>query len=315
MILRGIEFGNVLCASGVQGFFGEGYWFHQLWHPFGLDLDRATFVSKTATLFPNKGNMPLTYNFGPKEFFPASVKVKLRRGLVINAIGLSNPSLNTLLKIGLWQKRRQPFMISAAPIASTPRSRLEEIKQIIDIIGFHKDSFSCFFGLQINLSCPNINHDPKKLIDETFKILDAAGILKIPLIPKYSIASAPINAILELNNCPNCDAICVSNSIPFGWPGIDWNKIYGNRVSPLVNFGGGGLSGKELRPLVCRWIRDLREAGFTKPINGGGGILQIADVDHYHSAGASSIFLGSVAILRPWRVRGIIKYANKLKWN
>ena len=45
---RVADFGPVWGASGVQGFFGEGYWFHR-WVP-GLSFDGCTFVAKTTTL-------------------------------------------------------------------------------------------------------------------------------------------------------------------------------------------------------------------------------------------------------------------------
>ena len=93
------------------------------------------------------------------------------------------------------------------------------------------------------------------------------------------------------------------------------NRVWETESSPLAKYGGGGISGRPLRALVCEWILRLRYAGFTKPINGGGGILSPEDAEHYRQAGASSIFLGSVAVLRPWRVRGIIRRANELRWS
>src|SRR3989338_1556485 len=62
MELRGVHFGPVLDASGVRGFFGEGYWHHRYCKPFGLRFDGATFVAKTTTLLPRAGNMPLQSN-------------------------------------------------------------------------------------------------------------------------------------------------------------------------------------------------------------------------------------------------------------
>jgi len=304
MKLRGIDFGNVLGASGAQGFFGEGYWLHKLWKPFGLDFDGMTFVAKTATLLPRKGNMPFTN----------CVRVSLRRGAMLNAIDLSNPGLGALFSAGRWEKIKKPLWLSIMSVADTPQQRLEELKTMVWRIGRWKNNFSAPFGLQINLSCPNVGHNLGELIGESAKALQIASELRVPLMPKYSIASASIKAIMQLNDDPYCDAICVSNTLPFGWPGINWDKAWGNRISPLAKLGGGGLSGKELRPLVCEWILSLRDMGFGKPINGGGGILCRDDVEHYHNAGASSIFIGSVAVLRPWRVRGIINYANTLEW-
>lgn len=319
MKLKGVDFGNVLGASGVQGFFGEGYWFHKVWGSFSPDLTGMTFVAKTATLLPRAGNMPLTRRYTPRNPFPGCVKAKLRRGVMINSVGLSNPGLGALLGTGTWQKLTKPFLLSIMSLANTPARRLEEIRIMTDTIGFCKDGFSAPFGLQINLSCPNTGHDPRELIAESARVLDTASALGVPLMPKYSIASAPIEAVLELNSHPACDAICVSNTIPFGWKGIDWQKTWGSTVSPLAYLGGGGLSGKALCPLVCEWIARLRNAGFTKPINGGGGVLSPEDVVQYRRAGASSVFLGTVvpcASFFPWKynVRSIINQANDLDW-
>lgn len=316
MKLRGVEFGNVLGASGVQGFFGEGYWFHRPWHPFGLDFSGMTFVSKTATLFRRDGNMKLTRQFTPKYPFPGCVKAHLRDGVMLNSVGLSNPGLNALLRTGRWQNRRRPFLISLMSLADSPKQRLEELHIMTDIIGRSRDRFFApfGFGLQVNLSCPNTGHDPRVLIEETAAVLDIVGKLGVPVMPKFSIATAPISAVMQLNDHPSCDAICVSNTLPFGWEGIDWQKVWGSRTSPLAKLGGGGLSGTTLKPLVCQWISRLREIGFQKPINGGGGILYPEDVGQYRRAGASSVFLGSVAVLRPWRVKSIIDEANRLKW-
>lgn len=54
-------FGPVWGASGVRGFFGEGYWYQKLfvrWIP-GYSFESVTFVAKTATANPTVGNMPL----------------------------------------------------------------------------------------------------------------------------------------------------------------------------------------------------------------------------------------------------------------
>ncbi|TSC62220.1 MAG: Uncharacterized protein G01um101448_544 [Parcubacteria group bacterium Gr01-1014_48] len=314
MHLRGVDFGHVLGASGVQGFFGEGYWFHKLWKPFGLDFARMTFVSKTATCLSRAGNMSLTRHFTPRNPFPRCVRTQILRGQMLNSVGLSNPGLGALLNTGKWQKHTKPFFISIMSLADTPARRLEELRIMVETIGFCKRDFLASFGLQINLSCPNTGHDTHELIDESAKILDVASILGVPLMPKYSIATAPIQAIMQLNDHPSCDAICVSNTLPFGWQGLDWKRVWGSTTSPLVHLGGGGLSGKHLQPLVCAWIKTLRNAGFTKPINGGGGILSYQNVNQYYSAGASSVFLGSIAVLRPWEVAHTIEYANRINW-
>lgn len=316
MKLHGIEFGNVLGASGVQGFFGEGYWFHHWLRAMRLlDYSQLTFVSKTTTLQERKGNMPMNRDFTPRDRFPDCVKVKPLRGQVLNSVGLTGPGLEELLRHQRWQMRQKPFFISIMSVAGSTKERLEELRQMVHMIKMMVDGFYTHFALQINMSCPNTGHDPAEMIGESADVLDIAACLGVPLMLKYSIASAPIHAIAELEQHPYCDAVCVSNTLPFGWEGLDWKKVFGTNQSPLEKIGGGGLSGAPLRPLVCEWIQKLRDAGFTRPVNGGGGILCKRDVDAYHQAGASSIFLGSVVILRPWRVKGIIDHANSLDWS
>ena len=309
MQLCGIDFGNILGASGVQGFFGEGWWFHNiykmLWRK-QFDFSGMTFVSKTVTLRQRKGNV--------KGFLPSWARIDFFSGHMLNSMGLPNRGIETIVTENEWQKRTKPFMISIASVEPITEKRLDELSEIILCLKMFQKGFRAPFGLQINLSCPNTGHNLSEVINESEEALIRASFLNVPLMPKYSIASAPIQAIMELNKNPFCHGICVSNTLPFGFEGIDWQKVWGTKVSPLARLGGGGLSGKTLCPLVCEWIVRLRDAGFTKPINGGGGILCAQDVKRYHKAGASSVFLGSGAKLRPWRVQEIIRCANSLTW-
>jgi dihydroorotate dehydrogenase len=295
MKLRGIEFGNVLCGSGARGFYGEGYWYHKPLRPLGLNFDGSTFVSKTVTLLPHGGNLPLNQGtWTPKELFPKCIKINPLSGKVRNWVSLSNPGIGNIIGMWQWQKMTKPFLISVASLANTLDKRLDEMKRIIDIIKLSQCTFSIPFGLQINFSCPAVEHNRNSIVNETIRMLDIAKTLHMPLMPKYSINSATIEELLEINDHPSCDAVCLSNSIKAGYV---------------------GLSGAPLRLMVCERIEKLRDAGFTKPINGGGGILCCKDVDRYYQAGASSVFVASVAMLRPWRIKGIIKHANSLDWS
>jgi dihydroorotate dehydrogenase len=314
MILRGIEYGNVFGASGVQGFFDEGYWFHKPWQGFGLDFRGMTFGGKTVLLNERRGNMLLRPDHKPRDWFPDCVVVQPLAGQMLNAVGLSNHGLLSVLNTGRLQQRRQPFFLSFMSVAGTKAERLTEMRAAAGILRRRKQQFQAPFFLQVNLSCPTSGHDPAELISEAVEMLETARFADVALMPKFSIASAPVEAILELGKHPACDAICVSNTIPFGWPGINWKKVWGTDVSPLQKYGGGGLSGRYLKPLVCDWIARLRDAGFTKPINGGGGIFSTEDISDYCEAGANSCFLGSVVPLRPWRVQSLIRYANGLYW-
>lgn len=315
MILRGIDFGHILVGSGTQGFFGEGYWYHKYLRPFGLDFEGSTFVAKTTTLRPRTGNLPFKEDgITPKELFPKCIKVYLRKGIVLNAVGLSGPGAEFLFKDGRWQKIKKPFFISFATVGESFEMRYLETINFAILLKKFLPCFNAPVGLQINGSCSNVKIDALKPAEEMRKMLGIlSAYVSIPLVPKISVLMS-VETAKGIADDPNCDALCVSNTIPWGAlpDKINWKELFGTDVSPLAEFGGGGMSGKPLLPIVAEWIADARKIGITKQINAGGGILSPDDVNVLESAGASSVSVSSAAILRGWRVGKIIRRSNKI---
>jgi len=310
MILRGIDFGKALCASGARNFFGEGWWYHRFFHWMGLSYQGSTLVAKTTTLEARQGNM-LVEGTKPMLLFPSCVKVAFWKGIVLNAVGLSGPGARWLFQKGIWYERKEPFFLSFMSVENTLKGRAIETQRFMDLLGSFMP-FKAPIGLQMNFSCPNVGIDPASLTDEMGKALDIAKALNIPVVPKIN-ATFPLEPIIALQDHEAFDALSVSNTIPWGKlpEEIPWSKLWGSETSPLAEFGGGGLSGKPLLPIVTRYIENLRECGFRKPIIGGGGILSKGDADKMLDAGADAVELGSVSILRPWRVQRIIDHVNR----
>lgn len=311
--LKGIDFGYVWDASGVRGFFGEGYAYHKVFCSFGLNFAGSTFVAKTMTLEPRKGNIDL-HGDGTLPWWrvmPKCIVVKPIKGVVLNAVGLSNPGAEALFKQKKWQKRDRPFFLSFMAVREKKEDRLRELIEFMRIFQLHIFEFSAAVGLQLNYSCPNVGVHIDDLIEEVCEGLSMAGKLNIPVVPKFN-ALLPVSAAAKIAKHSSCDALCVSNTIPWGKlpEKIDWHDLFGATVSPLAQFGGGGLSGAPLLPIVTEWVRDARTYGMRKPINASGGILRPHDVDALFSEGASSVSIGSIAMLRPWRVQETIRYAR-----
>ena len=314
MKLRGIEFGHVLDASGARGWFGEGHPFHR-WVPVGLSFSGSTFVAKTTTLEARDPNRALgSDKQTPRVLRQHCVRVDWRKGTVLNALGLPGPGLESLLATGRWQRWNEPFFLSFAAVAETPAGRLDEIRRFVRILKAALPDFAARVGLQVNFSCPNVPHG-KPAPDPVpgFRAeLDEYGALDVPVMVKLTVTQ-PVAKARAIAEHPVCDAICVSNTI--AWremeDRIDWSGLFGER-SPLERFGGGGLSGAPLLPLVAEWVAEGRREGIPVPINAGGGILRPADVDVLHRAGAASVFVGSIAILRGWRLARTIRRANRL---
>jgi dihydroorotate dehydrogenase len=317
MVLRGIDFGRCWDQSGVRGFFGEGYLYHKPLRPFGLSFNGSTLTTKTTTLPPHVGNMPLKNDgITPKEFKPKCIVVDWRNRVALNAVALSGPGAKFLLETGHWQVRKEPFCISFMSILKEPAGRLEELRQFVALLKPYLPYFKAPVCLQINFSCPNVKvaHDMAHLADEVREALMIASQLGIPVIPKFNVV-LPVAAVLVIARDPNCEAICVSNTIPWGQLAdkIDWKSFFDETgISPLAHLGGGGLSGAPLLPLVEEWVMSARAIGITKPIIAGGGILGPKDAEVLVYAGASAVAVGSMSMLAPWNMQRTIYHANRL---
>lgn len=309
-------FTPVLAASGLMNFFGEGYWYHKFYKLVpGFSLRGVTFVSKTTTLEKRPGNMPLEFT-QPKEWKPACIWTNLRRGITLNAVGLSGPGAEALLERHQWQSRTEEFWISFMAIQPSTDQRIQELTDFIKLL--QKYRFNANFGLQINLSCPNQGGvHPATALTEASLLLEQTRVLNAPVMLKISATTDPALAV-EISKHPRCSAISVSNTIPFGaMPHlIPWTKFFGgNKPSDSPLFSkvgmGGGLSGPPLFPLTLEWVKQAKKLGISGHLNAGGGIFSRTCVKQLKDAGADSISIGTVALHRPWRVKGIISEAHR----
>jgi dihydroorotate dehydrogenase len=208
--LRGIDFGHVLDASGARGWFGEGYLFHR-WVLSGLSFEGSTFVAKTTTLNPRRGNAAMSPDrLTPRVFGQRCVKVSWRKGVVLNAFGLPGPGVAALLETGRWQQRETPFLLSFMAIEPSPQDSLREVRSFVHTLKRELPNFSAPVGLQVNFSCPNV--DAGEHLSNFRSHLDEYQALEIPIMAKLS-AALSVEAALAIEEHPGCDAICVSNSI------------------------------------------------------------------------------------------------------
>lgn len=318
MQLRGIEFGKAFNASGARNFTGKGYWFHHIFRYCGLSYKGSTLITKTSTVFRNEGNMPLKEDGEtPREWSPRCIYPNFRKRIVLNAVALSGPGLEAILEKGKLQQLSSPTVVSLMAISSTKEERLEEDREFARILREYKGAFRAPIAIQKNWSCPNVGLHLEELMEETEESLNILGEIETPIIGKFN-AELPPSTAVHIAMHPQLDAICMSNTIPFGRLSerIDWEGLFGsNPTSPLIKRGfkqPGGLSGKPLLPIVRDWIVEASERGISVPIVACGGILSPGDVDTMKKAGASAIEVGSASILAPWNVQRIIRRANQI---
>lgn len=318
-LIHNVDFGPIWGMSGFLNFYGEGWPYHKLLKMIGISFKSLTFVSKTVTLFPRSGNMPLKENLMPVELMPKSIYINLWQKYALNAVSLSGPGAEEILSSKRLQQQVKPFQLSFMSVADSEKERLGEFDEFIKILLREYPNYNAPLGLQLNVTCPNVGHDNPQL-KEILKMLDMCDPLVtrgIAIILKINV-EMPIENIIIFGEHKNCHAICTSNTINYGAlpDKINWKKLL-PKGSPLLKRNlniqtPGGLSGAPLLPLVIEQIKLLRKAGFTKHINGGGGILYKKDVEKIIEAGADSISIGSVAFLNPLAIPGIIKRAEKI---
>jgi len=295
-------FGKVFVTSGGLGIDGKGYWYDKLLELIpGYSFKNTTFIAKTVTIDARDGNLPLDENLQPISRFPKCVKFYPFHSAMMNAVGISNPGLAKILEMGIWQERTDPFLISIMPVKSRLKGRLRELRKMVKLIEKHSSEFKAVYGIQLNISCPNVGKNLNDYMKETIAYLE--------LLQNFRYLDIKVNVLFPPESLANLSTLCsivtCSNSIPFGaFPDkINWDNYRG-----LEEFGGGGLSGKPLLPFVTDWIKRARTIT-DLPIKACGGIISAGDVTKVYEAGANAIELGSVKVLRPWRVKSIVKAA------
>lgn len=148
--LRGINFGSVFLASGALNFWGQGWPFHKPYKLLpGFNFSGATFITKTTTLGKRDGNMPLNKRLQPQEFLPDCIRVYPKKGVVLNAVGLSGPGAKALINSGKWQKIRDPFIISFMAVGDSKEERLEEIKRFSEMLKEALPAFAAKVALKL----------------------------------------------------------------------------------------------------------------------------------------------------------------------
>lgn len=255
IILHHINLGPVFTASGTRNFFGQGWSYHKYYRLIpGFDFSGSTLITKTTTRDFRQGNMPLDKQQQPIELRPKCIYINFRKGLVLNAVGLSGPGAISLIRSDVWQRLAQPFFISFMAVGNSQEERYLELADFCQLLQAY--SFKSKFGLEINISCPNTQHQTDKLITEATDLILIAKsrLADVQIILKINALIHP-KIIKQIIEETNCDALDVSNTIPWGQlpDQINWSKIA--PVSPLQKFGGGGLSGKPLLPIVTDWIK------------------------------------------------------------
>ncbi len=315
--------------SGVQGFFGVTKLFEYPYQKIyqyipGYDFSGCTFVSKTVTLHQRLGNTEL-HGFKIKHWLPKSIYVSWRgflKGYMLNAVGLSNPGLISMLQEKIWQQRNNFFHFSLQLETGSEEKLREDLKREIRQITDHLSSWlkHCNYALQLNESCPNTGHAMDTGIESIkYKLsLFREYMPDLKIWIKFNALISP-KVLAELQ--PHCAGFVVSNTIPFDEAPdrSDWKKLFA-KGSPLPKRLGdpkilGGLSGLPVYPILIDFLKDVQQnyAEHNLQIIAGGGVFKKRQIEELATfKEVVGVSPGCVVVLRPMRVQSLIKHINKI---
>jgi dihydroorotate dehydrogenase len=283
-----------------------------------MDWSGTGFSGKTLTLLAKTGNMPLKDDgTTPQELIPRCIWTNFQNGgEIMNAVGLSNFGTKFYLKSEHFQKFRTPFFISFMCLAQDKAGREAELRDFCRLL----QPLLILWGeviLQLNFGCPNSGHDLSAFWQEICTLVAIVkSTINIPIFINTN-ALMPTSVFKDIAWTKDVDGLWIGNTIPFREPStlkkIDWSRF--GDISPIRRRGieaDGGLSSPQCLPLTIDKVRELRDCGVHLPIVAGNGIRTTKDINDLKNAGANAVFIGSLAIVRPWQMQTVIKYANNI---
>jgi dihydroorotate dehydrogenase (NAD+) catalytic subunit len=262
----------IIIASGVCGFGEENV---------KILNQCGAVVFKTVTLNPKAGN-------------PTPRVVDFPFGM-LNSIGLENPGVD-----GIKEKIKYIERVKCKKIASF----LAEEEQQFEIILKKLEEYKIFDGYEINFSCPNVEKGRwfynkrifKKIV---FKLRDKTSK---PLIAKLSAENNLLENVKIIKEA-DFDGITLCNT--YTAVVVDYKKV----KFKLGNIYGG-YSGPAIKPLVQRWVYDVKKF-FDIDIIASGGVSSGSDVIEYIILGAKAVQIGSGYFRNPQLPVECIKFIKE----
>jgi len=213
---------------------------------------------------------------------------------LINSIGIPSKGIPDLLEhvLPYYRQFSPPLIVSiSAPTLQGFASLAEEV------------SLPGIAGLEINLSCPNLEEDGKSFAMSATSTENAIRRIRaatsLPLWIKLSPNVGDIAEVARAAEAAGADVLVVANTVLA--MAIDVNTFKFKLGNVM-----GGLSGPAIKPIVLRQVYQCARAVKT-PIIGCGGISNAHDAIEYLLAGASAVQVGTATFIHPTTMPRIIE--------
>ncbi len=270
--LAGVELQNpVMTASGT---FGSGIEYSEFY-----DLGRlGAVVTKGVANAPWPGN-------------PTPRIAETASGM-LNAIGLQNPGIDTLLERNIPYLRKYQTKI----IVNICGKTIEDYCEVVERLSTEPVDL-----LEINVSCPNVKEggiafgqNPKALEAITREVKKYA---RQPVIMKLSPNVTDITEMAKAAEAGGADVLSLINT-------ITGMKIDIHRRTFAIANKTGGLSGPAIKPVAVRMVYQVAQS-VRLPIIGMGGICTAEDALEFILAGATAVSIGTANFTNPYAAKEV----------
>ncbi|WP_370591172.1 dihydroorotate dehydrogenase [Saccharopolyspora montiporae] len=242
----------------------------------------GAITTRTVTVEPREGHFT-TRDVWPLRELPGLLKrygQALRQvdGGWLNAFGWCNVGIDAYLRDYYPRTREQNTIISVGGFSA------EEFVTLVDKINAAVPAGE-IAAVEFNVSCHNVNFDFNAIIESV--LAEAVPRSRHPVILKLS-PDYDYLGHARLAARHGVSALTAINTLK----GL---RLDPNTGEPLLRNGFGGLSGRAIKPVGLRVVKELRDAGVTLPVIATGGIRSFDDCREYFWAGADAVSLGSAS--------------------
>ncbi len=209
-------------------------------------------------------------------------------GGMLNSVGLAGPGVEGWQREYLPELRRRRIKT----IVSIWGRTVEEYARASELLATELDGI---VALEVNVSCPNLKAKSEIFshsVEATRAVIEAVQPVGIPIFAKLSPNTHLVADVAEA-------------ALDAGASGVTLiNTVLGMSIDPLtasleLGGGGGGLSGRAIRPIALRAVYELKKRIPEVVIIGVGGISTGRDALAMILAGASAIQVGTATFSDP----------------
>lgn len=255
---------------------------------FGSGLEYSEFVDlKKLGAVTTKGvaNVPWPGNPTPR--------IVETHGGMLNAIGLQNPGIDTLIARDFPYLHEHGAHIIVNVCGRSKEDYVEVVERLAD---------EDVDMLEINISCPNVKAggiafgQKPEMAEEITKAVKA--VAKQPIVMKLSPNVTDITEMAKAVEAGGADGVSLINT-------LTGMKIDVARKTFALANQTGGMSGPCVKPVAVRMVYQVANA-VSIPILGMGGVQNTEDALEFLMAGATMVAVGTANFFNPYATSQII---------